>query len=697
LYVTATESELERLLPSPTTRPADRVSTAWAQGGYTDDLDAPGPSVARRDAYLTRLRSASQTPESFGVVVDALARSSLVCFERVPGHDGRPGRTAAHWCLPPLAELEPEVRDALRASRLRRFLPSDDPARRRGTRGALTVGGSSVHLDLDAAPVLVAPLGWQRSFEGPQPLRAPGSFRAVRGAVAEAVTGAVVAVRHGGQDALDRTSWDRDEQLSREPPGVWLAERDGGGWDIDPTASWALNVLADKARELLPPFVDERYELVMRLRPPSHWFTHDPIAVELSRRDTHPMVVSFDVEQVAEGLVLWVQLALIGGTQELERLNGRLHELAAEEAEEAEENRHTGDDDEDRGPAREAWNRVWSAIAAREPGSPLVPAELEGSTVPVSARRRLVIVDEPERHLNPRLQRQAAAWLLKRLVSEAGVPCLAASHSTAFLSLPGPAVFAHVRRVGLNVEVERLAQAGLEDLDEVAQELGFDRGELLATVGCFLLVEGVHDQIVLETIFAQQLRQAGVYIAPLCGSPRRSLLDVDVLWRFTTAPVALALDHIDPELLAAAQAGNAEALRRLRHAAASQESKAAGELLERMAGGAHRLHLLSHPGTDLIDALDDDAVRAAFCDDYPGAAAMQAAWQAHVEAEQQAGRSVGANQRKDWIAQTYGIPNNRDSYKRIAQEHVRIGRRPPALTTIVDAAVELAMRSRTSA
>jgi hypothetical protein len=261
------------------------------------------------------------------------------------------------------------------------------------------------------------------------------------------------------------------------------------------------------------------------------------------------------------------------------------------------------------------------------------------------------------------------AWLLKRLVTDAGIPVLAASHSTAFLSLPGPAVFAHVRRTPLNVDVEQIGQASLENLDAVVRELGFDRGELLATVGCFLLVEGIHDQIVLETVFADQLRQAGVYIVPLRGGSRRSLLDTDALWRFTTAPVALALDHIDPNVLANAQAGNSEALQRLRHADASSESKAAGALLEQMVGGERRLHLLSHPGTDLIDALDDDAVRAAF-PDYPGAAAMQAAWQAHVDAERKADRVVRANQRKGWIAHTYGIHNSRGSYQRIAQEHV---------------------------
>jgi hypothetical protein len=50
LYVTVSERELERLLPRPASG-ANRVSTAWAQGGYTDHLDAQDLERGR-DAYL---------------------------------------------------------------------------------------------------------------------------------------------------------------------------------------------------------------------------------------------------------------------------------------------------------------------------------------------------------------------------------------------------------------------------------------------------------------------------------------------------------------------------------------------------------------------------------------------------------------------------------------------------------------------
>lgn len=483
---------------------------------------------------------------------------------------------------------------------------------------------------------------------------------------------------------------------------MWLIEQEGR-WAIDPTARWALDVLAREARALLAPFVAERYELVLRFRRLERWFVADPIAIELSRRDTAPMVVSFPVEQVAEGLALWVQLALIGAAQELERVSARLQHMASEAAYEAREREEatrsgTDEDDEDDepwAPEGEAWREVVYAIEDSASGEPQTPDVLWRSEPSGQTLRRVVLVDEPERHLNPRLQRQAAAWL-QRLVTSSGTPCVAASHSNAFLGLPTPVTFAHVRRDGRRVAVERLDPDRLDALDAAAQELGFDRGELLATVGCFLLVEGVHDQLVLERVFERQLRDAGVVVIPLRGGARRSLLDADALWRYTTAPVALALDHIDPGDLTAAQGGDTVALARLTHPDASEESKAAGNLLRHAQGMGRELHLLGHPGTDLIDALHDDAVQKAY-DRYPGAAAMQAAWGAHVAERTEAGDTVRASTRKTWLQEQYGIDNSREAYGRIADAHVELGVEPPGLAPIAERAVEFGMRSRGAA
>ena len=108
------------------------------------------------------------------------------------------------------------------------------------------------------------------------------------------------------------------------------------------------------------------------------------------------------------------------------------------------------------------------------------------------------------------------------------------------------------------------------------------------------------------------------------------------------------------------------------------------------------LHLLAHPRTDLIDALHDDAVKTAY-ERYPGAAAMQAAWEDHVAERAKAGETVRASTRKAWLQEQYAIDNSREAYSRVADAHLELGLEPPGLAPIVERAVELGMRSRGAA
>lgn len=228
LFVEVDDHELADLLPRRR-RLNQRFSSSWSLGGYSAEaLDEAGGSLgARANAaqWLELLGQASETPDTFGPVLEALASSRIVCFETEVRDREAQRATAAYWCLPPLGELAPPVREALEVSRLRRFLPEGDPGRRRGL-GRLRFGGE-LHLQLEEAPVAVAPLGWQPRFAAPVPLRAPADFGAVRQAVSDAVTRVLVAVRHGEADAVEATYWDRHELESRQAPGG-VADRAGG-------------------------------------------------------------------------------------------------------------------------------------------------------------------------------------------------------------------------------------------------------------------------------------------------------------------------------------------------------------------------------------------------------------------------------------------------------------------------------------
>lgn len=95
--------------------------------------------------------------------------------------------------------------------------------------------------------------------------------------------------------------------------------------------------------------------------------------------------------------------------------------------------------------------------------------------------RRLFVVDEPERHLHPRRQREAARWLAET-ASDRAAPALLASHSTAFLSLPATPGLSYVycSREDAGSTVRQVTAEEIADLNRIGAEMGFDRGELLA-------------------------------------------------------------------------------------------------------------------------------------------------------------------------------------------------------------------------
>src|SRR4051794_8170117 len=195
--------------------------------------------------------------------------------------------------------------------------------------------------------------------------------------------------------------------------------------------------------------------------------------------------------------------------------------------------------------------------------------------------RRFFIVDEPERHLHPHLQREAAAWL-KETREGRGAPCVVATHGTPFLGLPsddsaGP-LYVYARRDRGGVACEPFAASHLHALDDIVAALGFDRGELLTTVSMFLVVEGIHDVVLLKEAFPE-LRAARIALLAMSGvSNFRAVIEADALWRYTTAHVALATDKFDEETLRHL-AANPDEARKLRKSSAPEETKLLGTLI----------------------------------------------------------------------------------------------------------------------
>lgn len=701
-YAEVSDAELPLLSNRREAVTAERgIFDAWAHGGYdasrTPDRE-PGEETI--DAHLRVLR-ATATSEGFGPVIDALSASRVVCLEP-------PGVTSlgwsVHWCLPPLADLDPDVRAALERSELHRFMRARAEASGEQFRRPDRIGGRPARWIEDAgAPVAVAPLGGF-PLPVPRPLAVPAGSDTLRATVVESLISTANVARWALHDAWGYEFTEADE-ARRSGAKVLLEAAGDGAVGVAPVVVGAVRLIAAAAAERLPGFVSARYRLDVGLRPIADWFDGSPLELALQPTGDPTPAARFELDAVADGLKLWLQLALLFGVDQLEQAQTVLRDLAHLDFHEE----WLVPDDGSAGESPPAANHFGNALDALAAfgdgdgdGSGGAGADLRaelGEPAAAGPHRpelpgRVLLADEPERHLNPRLQRRAARWLAE-LAAEGHSPCVVASHSNAFLSLPPGAKMVHVRRGERGIEVQAFDPVAIDELDAVAAELGFDRGELLVGISCFLLVEGEHEIAVLEAIFGRDLAEARVLLVPLRGSPPKGLLEVDALWRFTTAAVAVCLDNVRPDAVARAQDGDDEALRELRRSTSSEEEKALARLITQSRRHARPIVLLGHPGIDLIDALDPDAVRAVY-PDYPASHDLaQGAYEEAVAAARERGEAKP--QRKPFLEQRYGVENSRRTYERVGAAHRERGLRPPDLERIVEHAARAAAAADSAA
>ncbi len=129
------------------------------------------------------------------------------------------------------------------------------------------------------------------------------------------------------------------------------------------------------------------------------------------------------------------------------------------------------------------------------------------------------LLDEPEVHLHPTALRRVLQLI--QSMNRAGSSVLLPTHHAVFLS-GDLGYLLHLHQTPEGVVLRSLGQQELQAQGALAQDLGWTRGELLARATFVLVVEGVADQLFLQQLHGEELREAGVLILRMHGT--RNLL-----------------------------------------------------------------------------------------------------------------------------------------------------------------------------
>lgn len=166
-----------------------------------------------------------------------------------------------------------------------------------------------------------------------------------------------------------------------------------------------------------------------------------------------------------------------------------------------------------------------------------------------TSRPQIFLIDEPERGLH-RLREQELPRMLRNLCKRSlNLMVLAASHAPSFLDVRVGAALHHVSRVPGTPTVLRPIDLGTSALmTSSAESLGLAPSDLLQLTRIFVLVEGVHDEIVIEVTLGEDIRRAGGRVIPINGaSHARSIADARILFDATEASIVFVIDNVISE------------------------------------------------------------------------------------------------------------------------------------------------------
>lgn len=155
----------------------------------------------------------------------------------------------------------------------------------------------------------------------------------------------------------------------------------------------------------------------------------------------------------------------------------------------------------------------------------------------LSAGRGLIVIDEPEAALH-RTAEGRMAHGLTQLAAE-GYNVVVATHTPALINNPAGHKLRCIKENGRSTIVP-LEKPDLQNLED----LGLQPSDLLGGVRIFVLVEGQHDEQVLQHFLSPQLEEASAHLLPVDGASKlASAVDGSLLLSYTRAPILAVLDN----------------------------------------------------------------------------------------------------------------------------------------------------------
>jgi energy-coupling factor transporter ATP-binding protein EcfA2 len=440
----------------------------------------------------------------------------------------------------------------------------------------------------------------------------------------DAILSALVPITHWPWDDTYSAPEDReaadldwDELERRAGKRIWLQDPDSPTPSLRAGLEGTCQLMGMLATALSPPFVRGRFELRFEVEPLIDWPDTGP-QMKLSVAEP-PRNRVFSVDEIADGFKLWIEIALAEATLLFGALSWRddLPSAHSQALGGALARVIDGDHDETSFEQLFRWPQIGDTFTELPRDSQDFVVEM---LLAVQSHTRIAyLVDEPERHLHPQLQRVAARWL-QDLVLERGSQVIVATHSPYFLRGGPKSAFTYLHPTSRGSLATSFDPGELDAFGLLAEEMGFDRGELLFGLELVLFVEGEADRALLTAMFAQELHHAGVVVVPIHGAKDaegKGIVDSEMMLRFTSAKVAIMLDKItsaDFSGLVSSRAARDDV--KQKKSKTGIELRHLARLIQRADDLERPLQLVPLDGEDIFDLVSEELLRERF--GFPG-------------------------------------------------------------------------------